>query len=252
MIIGIIQARLGSTRLPKKVLAPIAGRSLIQHVIERSKAAKSIDRIVVATTDLPEDDALERVVRDELGTDVFRGAENDVLDRFYRCAVGYSPDIIVRITADDPLKDGEVIDRAVGELRADPSLDYVSNTLKPTFPEGLDIETFRFAALERAAREAHLPSEREHVTPFIWKNGDLFRARNFEHDEDLSAWRLTVDKPEDLALMREIFGALGAHGNLFSYREVIALLKRRPELLAINSGTIRNEGYERSLKEDKR
>lgn len=252
MIIGIIQARMGSTRLPGKVLADVQGRSLIAHVVERCAAAKCLQRVVIATTGQPEDDRLAAHVRDTLGVDVFRGSTDDVLDRFYQCALHYAPDIVVRITADDPLKDPEIIDRAVAILREDAGADYCSNAIRPTFPEGLDIEAFRFPALAAAAAEARLPSEREHVTPFIWSRPQRFRIRNFEHEEDLSAWRLTVDKPADLDLMRAIFAALGTKNNKFSYRAVIDLLKRRPELRDINSGTVRNEGYLRSLQEEKR
>jgi spore coat polysaccharide biosynthesis protein SpsF len=243
MILGIVQARLGSTRLPEKVLAEIEGYTLIEHVLRRSAAAKRVDKVVVATTNRPEDDRLEKFVRESFGFEVFRGSTDDVLDRFFRCAAPYSPELIVRITADDPLKDPEIIDRAVKIQLDDPTLDYCSNTIKPTFPEGFDIETFRFSALATAASEARLPSEREHVTPFIWKRPGRFRIKNFEHDEDLSRWRLTVDKPADLELMRAIFRALSARGTLFSYRDVITLLKQRPELREINSGTQRNEGY---------
>lgn len=252
MILGILQARLGSTRLPNKVLADIEGQTLVERVLRRSAAAKRIDRVVVATTDRPEDDRLEKFVHETLGFDVFRGSTDDVLDRFYCCAAPYSPESIVRITADDPLKDPELIDRAVSILVEDPLLDYCSNTIKPTFPEGLDIEVFRFSSLKAAAAEARTPSEREHVTPFIYKRPERFRIRNFEHDEDLSDWRLTVDKPSDLELARIIFRSLSAHGTLFSYRDVIALLKQRPELREINAGTARNEGYLRSLQEEGR
>lgn len=250
MIIGIIQARMGSTRLPGKVLAEISGRSLISHVVERCAAAKSLERIVVATTDSHADDRLVAHICTALDADVFRGSTNDVLDRFYQCALRFKPEIIVRITADDPLKDPEIIDRAVELLRSDESLDYCSNTIRPTFPEGLDIEAFRFPALAAAASEARLASEREHVTPFIWSRPQRFRIHNFEHEEDLSAWRLTVDKPADLKLMRAIFGILATNNNMFSYRAVIDLLKQNPQLREINSGTIRNEGYLRSLQEE--
>jgi spore coat polysaccharide biosynthesis protein SpsF len=249
-ILGIIQARLGSTRLPRKIFADIGGKRLIRHVVERSAASRHIGAIIVATTVEPEDAEVAEYATGVLGCGAFRGSTDDVLSRFYECAAPHAPDIIVRITADDPLKDAAIIDRAVEHLLADPALAYCSNTISPTFPEGFDIEAFRFSALERAHREAKLPSEREHVTPYIWKSPDKFAALNFTHDENLSDWRLTVDKPADLELMRAIFGELGKQTNLFSYREVIALLKARPELLDINRGTIRNEGYAKSLQQE--
>jgi spore coat polysaccharide biosynthesis protein SpsF len=249
MKLGIIQARMGSTRLPGKIMADIAGKPLIRHVIERSQAAKTMDRLVVATTQGAEDDALEAYLK-ELGIGCFRGSVDDVLDRFYRCAESYKPSIIIRVTADDPLKDPEIIDRCVGHLLNDASLDYCSNTQRPTFPEGLDIEAFRFSALATAAKEANLPSEREHVTPFIWKRPERFKLHNFEHDKNLSDWRWTVDKQADLDFMRAVFGAFDGRGGQFSYREVIALLDGRPDIRAINAGTVRNEGYLKSLKQE--
>lgn len=248
-IVGIVQARLGSTRLPGKVLLPIQDRPLIRHVVERCTASKRIDRMVVATTKEPEDDSLAQYISSELKVEVFRGATDDVLARFVDAAKQSNADIIVRITADDPLKDREIIDLAVDAMLADSALDYCSNTLVPSFPEGLDIEVFRASALERAGREAELASEREHVTPYIWKNQHRFCCRNLLHSEDLSGMRLTVDKPTDLELMRIIFAELGGRDNLFSWRDVIALLKRSPELIEINAGTIRNEGYLRSVQE---
>jgi spore coat polysaccharide biosynthesis protein SpsF len=251
MILGIIQARMASTRLPKKVMADIAGRPLLRRVVERARAAATIDRVMVATTQSAEDDELEAYVRDALGVAVFRGSVDDVLDRFHRCAAPFAPSIVVRVTADDPLKDPAIIDRCVRHLLEDERLDYCSNTLRPTFPEGLDIEAFRFSALAAATDEARLASEREHVTPFIWKRPDRFRLRNFVHDEDLSDWRWTVDKPADLDFMRAVFAAFKDREGDASFREVIDLLKRRPELRAINAGTIRNEGYLRSVQKER-
>lgn len=250
MKLGIIQARMGSTRLPGKIMADIAGKPLIRHVIERSQAAETMDRLVVATTQGAEDDALEAYLKDELRIPCFRGSVDDVLDRFYRCAEPYAPSIVIRVTADDPLKDPEIIDRCVGHLLEEPGLDYCSNTQRPTFPEGLDIEAFRFSALATAAKEANLASEREHVTPFIWKRPERFRLHNFEHEKDLSSWRWTVDKQADLDFMRAVFGVFDGRNGQFSYREVIDLLDSRPDIRAINAGTVRNEGYLKSLQQE--
>lgn len=246
--VAIVQARMGSTRAPNKVLADIAGKPMLAHVLERTARAH-VDAIVVATTDKPEDDVLEHWVRESGLADVFRGSEHDVLDRFWRAAAQSHADVIVRVTADDPLKDPQVIDRALSLLDGGRSLDYVSNTLHPTFPEGLDIEVFTSGALGRAHAEAKLASEREHVTPYVWKHPELFRVQNFEHDEDLSHWRWTVDKPADIEFMRKVFGAFPANDPM-PYRAVIDYVRRHPEVAAINTGTARNEGYVQSLQKE--
>ncbi len=236
--------------MPGKVLADLGGRPLIQHVIERTAAASLIDRVVVATTEDSSDTALAAFVHDGLGAEVYRGSCDDVLDRFYRAAEPYAPDIIVRVTADDPFKDPEIINTAVQRLLDEPGLDYCSNTVTLTFPEGLDIEAFRFAALEAAAREARLPSEREHVTPFIWKQPERFASAQFVHQEDLSAWRLTVDTAADLKLARAIVEALEVGPEPISYPEIVELLKRQPQLLRINEEATRNAGYLRSVEKE--
>lgn len=249
MIVAIIQARMSSTRLANKVLMDLAGKPMLAHIVGRTKASK-VDKVVVATTVEPSDDELVTYLNGSGLCQVFRGSEEDVLERFFLCAREHAGDTIVRVTADDPLKDPEIINRALQKLADDPSLDYCSNTLRPTFPEGLDIEAFRFSALERAYHDAELASEREHVTPYIWKNPDRFKILNFEHEEDLSDWRWTVDKPEDMAFMRAIYEALGRDDPLFSYTTTIEYLKRHPELMSINAGTVRNEGYLKSLQDE--
>ena len=243
--VAIIQARLGSSRLPRKVLMDIAGVPMLSRIIKRSAAAKSVDEVVVATTTAPEDDALVAFAeKAEVG--VFRGSVHDVLSRYYECAVKHKADRIVRVTADDPLKDPEVIDRAIGHLDDAPDLDYCSNTIEPSYPEGLDIEAFRFSALERTYREAKLLSEREHVTPYIWKHRDLFNTLNFKFDRDLSDWRWTVDKPADIEFMQRVFGHFRDQP-LVSFRSVISWLEDHPEIRSINAGTVRNEGYKTSI-----
>lgn len=249
-VVAIIQARLGSTRLPSKVLVDLCGKPLLARVIERTKAARGIDQTVVATTTSPTDDALAAWVTQSGQCEVFRGSEEDVLDRYHQCARLHGADLVVRVTADDPLKDPELIERGLALLAADPALDYCSNTLKPSYPEGLDIELFRFAALDRAHREAKLASEREHVTPYIWKHPDRFKVLNFAQDQDLSAWRWTVDKPEDLEFMREVFGHFAGEP-LVSYRAIIPWLAEHPEIRSINANTVRNEGYLKSIARDR-
>lgn len=251
LITAIIQARMGSSRLPGKVLADICGRPMLQRLIERIEAVPEVDRIIVATTEESADDQLAAWVADNTRCGLFRGSENDVLDRFYQCACSAGAAIVVRVTADDPLKDPALISQAIRCLLDDPKVDYCSNTIRPTYPEGLDIEVFRFPALERAYLEATLLSDREHVTPFIWRQPKLFQVRNFEFDRDLSTWRWTVDKPNDLEFIRKIYSELSGWPNV-SYLEIIDLIERNQQLMTINQGTVRNEGYLRSLSLEKK
>lgn len=243
--VAIIQARMGSTRLPGKVLADICGKPLLHRVIERVRATSEISDVVVATTSDSADDVLADWCVAH-GVPVYRGSVDDVLDRFWQCAQQHPADFIVRVTADDPLKDPQVIAQAVGLCASAPNVDYASNTLQPTYPEGLDIEVVRFRALERAAREAKLPSEREHVMPYIWKHPDRFVLRGFGMQPNLSHWRWTVDKPADLELMRRIFSHF-ADQPLVGHQSVIVWLNENPELLTINAGTKRYEGYLKTL-----
>lgn len=239
---------MGSTRLPGKTLVDIAGQPFLSHVINRTRASRTVQSVVVATTTDAADDAIVALAS-RLGAGSYRGSVQDVLDRFYQAARQAGADIVVRITADDPFKDPDVIDLVVGRLLAEPGLDYASNTIEPTFPEGLDVEAFTFTALERAWREARLPSEREHVTPYLWKNPGRFRVENVRHTTDLSTLRWTLDYPEDLRFAREIYARL-YHGQVFRLAEILALLKAEPQLAAINTGIQRNAGYTLSLQQD--
>lgn len=248
MNLAIIQARLGSTRLPKKILKDLHGKTVLKNIIERISRAKSIDKIVVATTCSSIDDELVDYIKGLESIDYFRGSEDDVLERFYECAKNYEPRNIIRITADDPLKDPQLIDEALNIMDSNESLDYCSNTIHPTFPEGLDIEVFRFLALERAFIEAKLKSEREHVTPYIWKNPDKFNLHNFVYKENLSQWRWTLDNEKDYKFMEAVYNNFG--NNEFRYQDVILYLKDNIQIQKININTIRNEGYYKSLKEE--
>ena len=243
--VAIIQARMGSTRLPGKVLADINGQPLLQRLIERVRATPGINRVVVATTTDPADDVLADWCATH-AVPVYRGSMDDVLDRFWQCAQQHPAEFIVRVTADDPLKDPAVIAQALELCASAPEVDYASNTLQPTYPEGLDIEVVRYRTLERAAREATWPSEREHVMPYVWKHPDRFVLRGFGMQPDLSHWRWTVDKPADLELVRLIFAHFSDQP-LVGHQAVIAWLNKHPELLAINAGTIRHEGYFKTL-----
>lgn len=249
--VAIIQARLGSSRLPGKVLADLNGRPMLSWLLARLRATPGLDEIVVATTLTTADDELVRwLAANEPSIPCHRGSENDVLARFQGAAQAASADLIVRITADDPLKDPQIISRMLRAFEDDPTLDYFSNTIEPSYPEGLDVEVFTRAALERAHAEARLASEREHVTPYIWKNRSMFRTGQLHYKRDLSDWRWTVDKPADLDFMRTVFSQF-SNDALVGFEQVIEFLDARPDVRAINTGTIRNEGYLKSLKDDR-
>lgn len=246
-IIAIIQARVSSTRLPGKILAELAGKPLLYHVVSRVKQAKTITKVIVATTDKPNDNETEKCCK-KIGVDCFRGSEDDVLDRFYQAAKYFSANLVVRLTADCPLLDPVIIDRVVDVFKKG-NYDYVSNVIEPTFPDGLDTEVFSFEALERAWKEAVIKSEREHVTPFIRKSSNLFRLANVKNEIDLSAMRWTVDEPADLEFVRRVYAHFGPN-QLFGIADIVALLHAHPELQTINATFERNEGYQRSLRED--
>lgn len=248
--IAILQARLGSTRLPGKVLMDLAGRPLLAHVIDRVQAVRGIDRGVLATTTADRDRPLIKLAR-ELGVEAFAGNEDDVLDRYYRAAQHFEADVIMRLTADCPLLDPAVSAQVLDRFRQGDA-DYVSNTQPPTFPDGLDTEVFSFAALDRAWRGATLGSEREHVTPYIWKNPDKFRLASVTNDVDLSALRWTVDEAPDLEFVRAIYARLYRDGQLpFSMQDVLALLASEADLQDTNAHFKRNAGYLRSIYQDK-
>jgi len=226
----------------------LAGRPVILRVLERVDAAQTVDQAVVATTTNAADHPLESAVK-KAGWTCVRGSEADVLDRYRVAADSASADVIVRVTGDCPLHDPRVIDEVVGHFRSQ-GVDYASNVHPPSFPDGLDVEVFTRDALERAWKEARRPSEREHVTPYIWSHREAFRHANVSHMPDLSGHRWTLDTPNDLAFVRAVYDALHKEGKIFGMEDVLALLRRRPELSALNRDATRNEGYAKSLRED--
>lgn len=245
-IIAIIQARMGATRLPNKTMMEIEGKPMLWHIVRRVKHAKTVNGIVIATTENENDDAIENLAADCM-VGIFRGSENDVLDRFYRAAQKSGATAIVRITADDPFKDPEVIDKAVKAF-IENKADYASNTIEPTYPEGIDVEVFSFAALERAWKEAKRPSEREHVTPYIWNNPSKFRLLSIRNElGDLSKMRWTVDDQNDMRFAREVYRSLYRKKPAFLMSDILKLLKERPDIPKINEGHARYEGYARQL-----
>lgn len=249
-MIGImIQARMASTRLPKKIIKKIEGKTVLEHVIFRVKQIKNINKIILATTDKKEDDVLEKIA-EKLDILVYHGSENDVLDRFYQTANLFKIDPIVRITADCPLIDPEIAEKVIN-LYFKGNYDYVSNIHPPTFPDGMDIEIFNFKSLKKAWKEAKLPSEREHVTPYITKNPKIFKVGNLINAKDLSHLRLTLDEEEDFILIKKIYKELCPQNPFFGLEDILKLLERKPELIKINQHIKRNEGYLKSLREDK-
>lgn len=200
--------------------------------LERISRA-TLDRTVVATSDESEDDVIEQAVH-QTGAACFRGALQDVLDRYYRAAREFSAEHVIRLTADCPLIDPALIDRVVA-THVQAGNDYTSNTLKRTFPDGMDVEVLSASALECAWKEARTASEREHVTPFLSRQARRFKLGSVENDEDLSRWRLTVDFPQDLALIRRVYEALYPSDPQFSFGEIRALLEREPELARLNA-----------------
>jgi len=243
---AIIQARIGSTRLPGKVMKLLLNKPVLWHVVNRVSKARLIREVIVATTTSTEDDVIaDFCKRNRIS--LFRGSENDVLDRFYRCSQKHNIKDIVRITADCPLHDPCVIDFVVGEyLEGD--YDYVSNTLKYTFPDGLDVEVFSFAALKYAWENATLPSEREHVTPYIRKNR-RYKKKNVYSIREYPLYRLTLDHPEDYEFIKIIYERIGKE--IFHLEDIIEFLEAHPHLLKLNQHFIMNEGYLNSLKADK-
>jgi spore coat polysaccharide biosynthesis protein SpsF len=250
-ILAITQARVGSTRLPGKVLKTIGGKTLLQIQLERILESGRISKLKVATT---KEAGSEKIVAiaNEIGIESFRGPTDDVLARFYQCALPEDPDYVVRLTADCPLIDPHEIDNVIDAcIKGD--YDYASNSLEPTFPDGMDVEVFKFSALKKAYEEATLKSDREHVTPYIWRNssvkgGNLFRALSLRNDKDFSKYRLTVDTQEDFDLMENVILHVGLDKGWLDY---VNYLNKNPEVLKINARYDRNEGYQRSLREDK-
>jgi spore coat polysaccharide biosynthesis protein SpsF len=233
--VAIIQARMGSTRLPGKVLMRLAGEPMLARVVNRTRRSQTLDDVVVAITDLAQDDVLFQLCSAR-SWNCYRGSENDVLDRYYQTAHEYQADTIVRITADCPLIDPSLIDQCVKTFEAS-GADYVSNTLPHrTFPRGLDTEVFSFGVLENLWKENRNPDHREHVTLFIHKNIDSFRTAGVTNDQDLSAQRWTVDTSDDFEFIKKIYDHF--QNDLFSWRDVVRLLEEQPQWKQINAHVV--------------
>lgn len=250
-VVAIVQARMGSSRLPGKVLRPVLGRPLLDFMVQRMRRAKTLDGIVLATTDQTADDAIVRFGHDAK-LSVFRGSEDDVLGRYYGAALAAGAATVVRLTSDCPIIDPAIIDLVVNYFCQHPDLDYCANTTPPpgTYPDGMDVEVFSFAALERSHREARLPSEREHVTFHMWRTG-LMQTATVHQAIDQSSYRFTVDYDEDFRVIESILIDLGVGNPDFSMADAIAYMDARPDLRALQAGIVRNGGWNRAFDKDK-
>lgn len=244
----VIQARMSSTRLPGKVLLPLLGLPSIIFMVQRVRQAVCIDRLIVATSTDLSDDPLAQVLAGH-GVECFRGDLHDVLDRFHRAAATAQARCVIRLTGDCPLIDADLID-AVARPVIDGQADYASNTEPASYPDGLDVEAFTFAALETAGREATLPSDREHVTPFLRKHPERFRRVAVTGLADLSALRWTVDHADDHAHVSRLLAAVRAQGPTgFDRFDLYRAIEREPALRTARVHE-RNEGYQKSLRSD--
>jgi spore coat polysaccharide biosynthesis protein SpsF len=231
-VVAIIQARMGSTRLPGKVLKDLAGETVLARVVKRTRRATLLDEVVVATTTQPADDVIVRE-SERLGVAYFRGDEADVLDRYYRAAQRFAADVVVRVTSDCPLIDPELIDTTVDAFLKQKA-DYATNALVITYPRGLDVEVFTAAALAwtwEAAKESY---QRTHVTPYIYENPARFKIVSLTAEKDYGVFRWTLDTKEDLEALREMYKHFADGGNVH-WREALALAKTHPELAKLNA-----------------
>jgi len=237
-IVAIIQARMGSTRLPGKVMKQLYGKTVLAHVICRVQACLLVDEVVVATTRSKADDAIVTEA-EKCGAKWFRGSEADVLERYYLAAKERKAEVVVRVTSDCPLFDPEVLTQMLeyfsNETLEGLQIDYLSNCLNRSYPRGLDAEVFTFEVLEKAFIEARQPYEREHVTPYIYEHPEMFASHNQTNDQDISNYRWTLDTVDDWNLIEAIYKNLHQDKSFFSTDEVIALLKAKPELVKLNA-----------------
>jgi len=242
MLSAIIQARTGSSRLPNKIFAEIEGYPLIWHVVNRAKASEFIrNNIIIATSTNHRDDTLfSWCEKEKLAC--FRGDEENVLNRFYCAAKYFNLSEIVRITADDPFKDPEIIDDVIKLLRSE-NLAFAYNNKPPSFPEGLDVEVFTIEALEIANREASSNFEKEHVTPYMYLHPEIIRQKNLCYEENLSNLRWTIDQEEDLIMAREVYRLLFKEKPMFKFKDILALLAKYPYIAEINKNVRKSDMY---------
>ena len=237
----IIQARMGSTRLPGKVLKKIMGKPLLQYQLERLKDVRNADQIVVATSKKDSDDPIIDLCC-KLGVSYYRGSENDVLQRFHDTALSFGADCIVRINADCPLISSEVVDEIIGLYKTESrNVDYVSNILYPSYPIGFHTEVFSKETIIKANLSSIDKEEREHVTPYIYRNPNIFNLRSVSINRDLSHFRLTVDYKEDFELIKNIIEAIYPNNPKFKMNDIITFLTDNPNLPEINNFILKKQ-----------
>ena len=255
MNLAILQARMSSTRLPNKVLKKVSNKELLAYECERILNAKKIDKLIIATSTDKSDNLIEDFCKRN-NIECFRGSLNNVLSRYYKCAKNYKNKNsikklnIIRVTGDCPIIDPQVIDEVISTFE-NRNYDYISNTLIPTYPDGMDIEICKYEALKYAYKNAIYKSDKEHVTLYI-KNSDRFRKFNYKAQHDFSHLRLTVDEENDFKLIKYILENLYIKNKNFTYLDIISYLTKNPNLFFINSQIRRDEGLAKSLKEDGR
>ncbi len=237
---------MGSNRLPGKVMMEINSKPLLHYTLNQIRYSKLVKKIIVATTNLPEDDIIEKFVLNEK-INCFRGNSKNVLDRYYQCAKNNSLSSILRITADCPLIDPNLIDKVIRKFETG-EFDYVSNAFPRTFPYGTEVEIFSFNSLKRSWEKAIKPSEKEHVTPYIKNHPEIFKIGNVQNDIDISDYRWTVDRIEDFELVKQILKKIKRRP-IFT-DDILKLIQKEPQLKKINNNITPNEGIKKSLKED--
>ena len=255
-IVAIIQARMGSTRLPDKVLLPVLGKPLLGWMLGRVAKCSEIDDIIVATTTDPRDNNIVHFAQ-SIGCKTYRGSEDDVLDRYYQAASLVSADVIIRITADCPLLDPQVLDQMIRYFTSE-ELDFLSNSepLPSSWPDGMDVSIVNFDSLQLAWKQAVKPSEREHVTFYFWNNPSLFKCKRIEHEPNWSKYRVTIDYQEDFDLIKAIiehFDNSGHAGiNDVLMKDIVNFLNENPALYNLNEKYTRGMGWKPALERDKK
>lgn len=235
-VVCIVQARVGSSRLPEKVLKNVCGKTILEHDILRLRKAKTIDELVIATTDKVEDNKIVEVA-EKINVKYFRGSELDVLARYYHAANENKADIVIRVTSDCPCIDYRIIDTMVNLFKdkySNNQVDYLNNTIERTFPRGYDVEIFTMEALTLAYNNAKKDYEREHVTPYIYDLNNKFKIVSYKNDKDYSKYRVTLDTEEDFCVIKEIYNNLYNEETYFGLEEVIEFLEKHPNVSKIN------------------